>query len=100
MTHTLHHTQLTQIAQRIAPQSKLLRSWELKGGLFAEMTALEVEGADGEVRKMIVRRRRWRDHETMAWRRERIANEFRVLQVVVLRGLLLLILQVLMVILD
>ena len=79
-------TQFTQLIQRIAPQSKLLRSWELKGGLTAEMTGLEVEGADGEVRKMIVRRRRWRDGETMEWRRQRAANEFRVLQVLGSRG--------------
>ncbi len=86
MTHTQQDTQFAQLIQRIAPQSKLLRRWELKGGLSAEMTALEVEGADGEVRKMIVRRRRWHDHETLEWRRQRAANEFRVLQMVRSRG--------------
>jgi aminoglycoside phosphotransferase (APT) family kinase protein len=45
-----------QIVQQVAPQSKLLRIWPLKGGISAEMTALEFERPDGRISKMIVRR--------------------------------------------
>jgi len=81
MTHTQHDTQFAQLVQRIAPQGRLLRWWELKGGISADVTAFEVEKADGEVRKMIVRRRRLNQNETLEWRRERVAKEFRILQI-------------------
>ena len=44
-----------QVIQRIDPQSRLLRIWGLKGGVSAQVTALEVEWADGQTKKMIVR---------------------------------------------
>lgn len=49
--------QFERLVQKIAPQSKLLQTWHLKGGISAEMTALEIEQADGQTRKLIVRRR-------------------------------------------
>jgi aminoglycoside phosphotransferase (APT) family kinase protein len=45
-----------QVVQKIDPQSKLLRTWELKGGVSAQVTALEIERADRDTKKMIVRR--------------------------------------------
>lgn len=45
-----------QVAQKLDPHSKLLRTWELKGGVSAQMTALEIERPDGQTKKMIVRR--------------------------------------------
>jgi aminoglycoside phosphotransferase (APT) family kinase protein len=45
-----------RLVQKIAPQSKLRRIWPLKGGISAEMTAFEIEGAEGQMRRMIVRR--------------------------------------------
>lgn len=46
-----------QIVYKIDPQAKLLRVWELKGGVSAEVTALEIERADTpKTEKMIVRR--------------------------------------------
>ena len=45
-----------QLVRQIAPRSTLLRTWQLKGGISAEMTALEIEGPDGHTRSMIVRR--------------------------------------------
>jgi aminoglycoside phosphotransferase (APT) family kinase protein len=48
--------QFEQLAQKVAPQSKLLRAWELKGGVSAQVTALEIEQPDGQTQKMIVRR--------------------------------------------
>lgn len=44
-----------QIAHRIDPHGKLLRVWELEGGVSAQVTALEVARADGQTQKMIVR---------------------------------------------
>jgi aminoglycoside phosphotransferase (APT) family kinase protein len=48
--------QFEHLVQTIAPRSKLLRTWPLKGGISAEMTALEIEDPDGQTRNMIVRR--------------------------------------------
>lgn len=45
-----------QLVQEIAPQSRLLRTWSLKGGISAEMIALEIERPDGRTSRMIVRR--------------------------------------------
>jgi aminoglycoside phosphotransferase (APT) family kinase protein len=45
-----------RLAQNLIPGSKLLRTWPLKGGISAEMTALEVERPDGRTSKLIVRR--------------------------------------------
>jgi len=44
-----------QLVRHIAPQSRLVRTWPLNGGISAEMTALEIEDPDGRTRKMIVR---------------------------------------------
>lgn len=49
-------TKFEQVVQKLAPQSKLLRTWELKGGVSAQMTALEALRPDGHTQKMIVRR--------------------------------------------
>lgn len=46
---------LAQLVQKIAPQSKLLRTWPLKGGISAEMTAFEIADPDGQTTKMILR---------------------------------------------
>lgn len=45
-----------QLVQKIEPHSKLLRAWQLQGGVSAQVTALEVEGANGQFQKMVVRR--------------------------------------------
>src|SRR5262245_36105362 len=45
-----------QLVQTIAPQSRLVRAWPLKGGISAEMTALEIADSDGRTSRMIVRR--------------------------------------------
>ncbi len=48
--------QFEQLAQKLAPQSKLLRAWQLSGGISAQMTAFEVEYPDGRIKRMIMRR--------------------------------------------
>ena len=44
-----------QVAHKIDPHSKLLRVWELEGGVSARVTALDIVRADGQTQKMIVR---------------------------------------------
>ncbi len=44
-----------QVAQKIVAQGKLLRAWELTGGISAQVTALEIERPDGQIEKVIVR---------------------------------------------
>lgn len=48
--------QYNQVIEKIAPHSRLLRSWPLKGGISAGMTALEIERLDGQAQKLVVRR--------------------------------------------
>jgi aminoglycoside phosphotransferase (APT) family kinase protein len=49
------------LAQRIAPGSELGRTWELTGGVSAQVTAFEIERADGRTERLIVRRHGARD---------------------------------------
>lgn len=71
--------QLEELAQRIELQSRLLRVWPLKGGLAAQMTALEIQRANGRTRKLVVRR-------PLPWvlkgNPRAARDEFRVLQLV------------------
>ncbi len=45
-----------QVVQKIDPQGKLLRAWELKGGVSAQVTALEIERSGDQTQKMVIRR--------------------------------------------
>src|SRR5262245_41606130 len=56
MTGSKEDKKFERLVQTIAPQSTLLRTWPLKGGISAEMTALEIERPDGQTSRMIVRR--------------------------------------------
>lgn len=67
-----------QISQRVAPGSKVVRTWSLQGGVSAQVTAVEVRLPDGQSRKLLVRRHGLRDRQ----RNPQIATaEFRLLQV-------------------
>ena len=70
--------------QKFAPQSKLLRSWELKGGVSAQVTALEIERPGGPIAKMIVRQ-----HGAVDLKRnpQIAADEFKLLQLLQSLGL-------------
>ncbi len=66
-----------RLVRKIDPQSRLLRSWKLQGGVSALVTALEIERSDGQTQKMIVRQHGAADHK----RNPRIAaDEFKLLQ--------------------
>ena len=42
MTEAQEDKKFEQVVQKFDPQSKLLRTWELKGGVSAQVTALEI----------------------------------------------------------
>jgi aminoglycoside phosphotransferase (APT) family kinase protein len=44
-----------EVVQKFEPQSMLMRTWKLKGGVSAQMTSIEIERPDGCTKKMIVR---------------------------------------------
>ena len=47
---------LAEVVRKIAPHSRLARAWNLRGGISAEMIALELLEPDGAARKLILRR--------------------------------------------
>ncbi|SDX97695.1 phosphotransferase family protein [Thermoactinomyces sp. DSM 45892] len=55
MNKSIAEEKMKQLSYRIDPQSKLLYSHELKGGVSAQVTMLEVEYPDGHKKKMIIR---------------------------------------------
>jgi len=56
MAESKEDEKFEQVVHRIDPQSKLLRTWQLNGGVSAHVTGLEIERPDGQTKKMIVRR--------------------------------------------
>src|SRR5687768_15554866 len=56
MSRATEVQKLEQVVQAVQPHGKLIRAWTLKGGLSAQMTALEVRLAEGQTKKLIVRR--------------------------------------------
>jgi aminoglycoside phosphotransferase (APT) family kinase protein len=72
------------LARRIEPGSKLLRTWDLKGGVSAQVTAFEIEQPDGRTERLIVRRHGARD-----LRRDPhiAAHEFRLLELLESAGI-------------
>src|SRR5260221_1230601 len=81
---TVDHEKLEQLVRRIDPQSKLLRTWQLKGGVSSHMTALETMLPDGQHKKMIVRQP---SERTLQQNPQAAANEFRLLQTMQSEGL-------------
>ena len=55
MAPSTEDNKFAQVVQKLDPPSKLLRTWELKGGVSAQVTALEIERPGGHTKKMIVR---------------------------------------------
>ncbi|HEX6484878.1 MAG TPA: phosphotransferase family protein [Ktedonobacteraceae bacterium] len=84
MAESIEDNKFEQLIRKFDPQSKLLRTWELKGGVSAQVTALEIERPGGQTQKMIVRR-----HGPMDLKRNPhvAADEFRLLQLLQSAGL-------------
>lgn len=55
MSESPADTRLEHLVHKAAPHSKLLRAWQLKGGVSARITALEIVRPDGQAGKMVVR---------------------------------------------
>jgi aminoglycoside phosphotransferase (APT) family kinase protein len=82
MTEEITADALALIAERIVPGATLARSWTLRGGISARMTALELVLPGAETRRVIVRQPGdWAVRENP----RAAAQEYRVLHVV--RGL-------------
>ncbi len=73
-----------QIVQIVAPQSRLLHTWSLSGGISAKMNALEVAMPDGLTHKLVVRQF---DDEQSRQILHPAAKEFQLLQITNAAGL-------------
>jgi aminoglycoside phosphotransferase (APT) family kinase protein len=73
-----------EVVHKFEPQSKLIRTWELKGGVSAQVTAIEIELSDGRMKKMIVRQHGEVDLEHNP---HIAADEFKLLQLLHYAGL-------------
>ncbi len=84
MTESKADNKFEQVVHKIDPQSKLLRTWKLKGGVSAQVTALEIERPDGHTKKMIVRQHGDVD---LKHNQQIAADEFKLLQLLHSGGL-------------
>jgi aminoglycoside phosphotransferase (APT) family kinase protein len=84
MTEAQENDKLAQVARKMEPGGRLLRVWPLAGGVSAQMTALEIERADGRPQKMIVRLHGEIDRKNNP---QIAADEFRLLQLLRSTGL-------------
>ena len=84
MTAATNNRKFEQLVQKIDPQSKLLRAWQLKGGVSAQVTALETEQPDRQTKRMIVRQHGPADLENNP---QIAADEFKLLQILQSAGL-------------
>ena len=84
MTVAKEDNKFERVVQKFEPHSKLLRAWELKGGISAQVMALEIERPDGQTKKMIVRQ-----HGAMDRQHDPLiaANEFELLRLLHSTGL-------------
>jgi hypothetical protein len=67
-----------KLVQQFEPESRLVRVWELEGGVSAQVTGLEIERPDCQVKKLVVRRHGTRDLQDNP---NIAADEFRLLQI-------------------
>src|SRR5260221_6825693 len=84
VTEAKEDTKFEQVVHKLDPQSKLLRTWELKGGVSARVTALETLRPDGHTQKMIVRQHGEVD---LKHNPHVAADEFKLLQILYSVGL-------------
>lgn len=84
MTESETTYRFEQLVQKIDPHSKLLRAWQLKGGVSAQVTALEVERPGSKTQKMIVRQHGAVD---LQHNPQIAADEFKLLEILRSAGL-------------
>ena len=80
----MNNAKLKKLIQKMTPQGRLLRTWPLKGGISAQMTALELMLPDGQSQKMIVRQPSARKLQQTP---QAAADEFKLLQITQSAGL-------------
>ena len=68
----------------MSTEARLLRSWELKGGISATMTVLEFERTPRQLDRVVVRELKWGG---LAARQQALEREFKTLQTIVAFGL-------------
>src|SRR5215469_2248372 len=73
-----------RVVHKLDPHSTLLRAWALKGGVSAQVTALEVEQPDGRRLKLLARQHGEVDR---AYNPQIAADEYRLLLLVRSAGL-------------
>jgi aminoglycoside phosphotransferase (APT) family kinase protein len=84
LTETNEFDKFEQLVKRLESGSTLLRAWSLTGGVSAQVTALEIERADGETQKLVVRQHGEVD---LRYNPNIAADEFRLLNIVHRAGL-------------
>jgi aminoglycoside phosphotransferase (APT) family kinase protein len=84
MIDTSTSGRIEQLIRRLDPQSKLLRTWVLQGGISAQMTVFEVALPDGRTQKLILRQHGEVDR---AANPQVATDEFRLLQALRAAGL-------------
>jgi aminoglycoside phosphotransferase (APT) family kinase protein len=78
MAQSKEDDKFEQLVQRIDHRSKLLRTWELKAGVSAQVTALEIDRPDGLTQRLVVRRHGDAD---LKQNPNIASDEFRLLQI-------------------
>ncbi|HEX2623597.1 MAG TPA: phosphotransferase [Phototrophicaceae bacterium] len=73
-----------RLVQKIQPGNTLLRAWELKGGISAQVTALEIKQLDATTKKLVVRQHGAIDFNENP---QIAADEFRLLNIIHSAGL-------------
>ena len=73
-----------RVVHKLAPHSTLLRALALKGGVSAQVTALEIEQPDGRIQKLLVRQHGEVDR---AYNPQIAADEYRLLRLARSAGL-------------
>src|SRR5688500_10616708 len=73
-----------QLVHKIDPHATLLRTWRLTGGISAQITGLEIQRANGQTTKMIVRQHGPGD---LAENPRIAADEFKLLSILRAAGL-------------
>ena len=79
MTDLQNTSAFARLAHKMAPDSTLLRAWTLHGGVSARVTAIELQHADGQTQKLIVRQHGAAD---LARNPQVAADEFALLRIV------------------
>jgi aminoglycoside phosphotransferase (APT) family kinase protein len=84
LSEPTEYKKFEKLVQQFEPESRLVRVWELEGGVSAQVTGLEIERPDGRSKKLVVRRHGTRDLQDNP---NIAADEFRLLQITRASGL-------------